>query len=69
MRALTTDFETPSFAAAPVNDFISTTRAKKTIARISSGVAGTPGHFTSVSVSTVCAGGARYVPASDRWIQ
>ena len=38
-RALTTDFETPSLAAAPVNDFASTTRAKKISARISSGEA------------------------------
>jgi len=42
-----------------VKDFISTTRAKKTIARISSGVAGTPAHFTSASAKS-----AR--PAPDR---
>jgi hypothetical protein len=41
-RALTTDFDTPSLAAAPVNDFASTTRAKNTIARISSGEAAMP---------------------------
>ena len=37
MRALTTDFDTPSFAAAAVNERASTTRAKYIIASTSSG--------------------------------
>lgn len=49
IRALTADFETPSLTAARVKDFSSTTRAKNTIERISSGDAGMAFHSATGS--------------------
>src|SRR5687768_11335216 len=51
-RALTADFETPSFLAAKVNERASTTRAKNTSETISSGEAATAATYHDAATRT-----------------